>query len=101
MNYKKTAVPLFAIVLALFVGTASAQAQSSVPGASSLLAGTPESFLASCRSDLQLTKKQIAEIKATKSPRDSVATLQAFDTTILIAGDAGAGKAVSRRRSSL
>ena len=55
-----------------------------------LLAGTPESFLASCRSDLDLTKKQVAEIKATKSPRDAMATLQAFDTTILIASDAAA-----------
>jgi thimet oligopeptidase len=88
MNHKKTAMPLFAVVLALSVGTSAAQAQT--PGASSLLAGTPDSFLTSCRSDLQLTKKQIDEIKATKSPRDATATLEAFDTTILIASDAAA-----------
>jgi thimet oligopeptidase len=90
MNHKKTAALLFAVVLALSVGTAAAQTQTPAPGASSLLAGTPDSFLASCRSDLDLTKKQVADIKATKSPRDAEATLQAFDTTILIASDAAA-----------
>src|ERR1700719_3188825 len=78
------------MVLIFCMGVAAAQAQTPVPGASSLLAGTSESFLTSCRSDLGLTKKQIAELKATKSPRDAVATLQAFDTTILIASDAAA-----------
>ena len=72
------------------VGIAAAQAQTLTPGASSTLAGTPEAFLASCRSDLELTKKQVAEMKATKPPRDAMATLQAFDTTILIASDAAA-----------
>src|SRR5580704_10065609 len=90
MNHKKAVVLLFPVVLALFVGTAPAQTQTPGPGASSLLVGTPESFLASCHSDLDLTKKQVADIKAAKSPRDAMATLQAFDTTILIANDAGA-----------
>jgi thimet oligopeptidase len=88
MNHKKTVVPLFAAVLTLCLGTAAVQAQAPAPGASSQLAGTPESFLASCRSDLGETKKQIAEIKATKSPRGAMSTLQAFDTAILIASDA-------------
>jgi Zn-dependent oligopeptidase len=90
MNHKKAVVLLFPVVLALFVGTAPAQTQTPAPGASSLLAGTPESFLASCHSDLDLTKKQVADIKGTKSPRDAMATLQAFDTAILIANDAAA-----------
>jgi thimet oligopeptidase len=76
--------------MAFSVGITAAQSQMPAPGASSFLAGTTESFLASCRSDLGDTKKQIAEIKATKPPRDAVSTLQAFDTTILIAGDAAA-----------
>ncbi|HXM20224.1 MAG TPA: M3 family metallopeptidase [Terriglobales bacterium] len=91
MSHKKTAVLLFAVVFPFCVGTlAAAQAQTPSPGASSVLAGTPESFLASCRSDLVETKKQIVEIKATKSPRDAISTLQSFDTTILIASDAAA-----------
>jgi len=94
MNHKKTVVLWFvvvsAVVLVLCVGNATAQAQMPTPGASSLLAGTPDAFLASCRSDLGETKKQIADIKATKPPRDAMATLQAFDTTILIASDAAA-----------
>ena len=90
MNHKKTAVLLLAVVSAFGLKTAVAHPQTPVPGASSSLAGTPESFLASCRSDLGDTKQQIAELKATKSPRDAMATLQAFDTTILIAGDAAA-----------
>jgi len=70
------------------VFVAAAENPSPKPGASSLLSGTPESFLASCRSDLGETKRQVAEIKASKEPRDSMATLQAFDTATLIAGDA-------------
>jgi thimet oligopeptidase len=90
MNHKKNVARMLAVVAAFGIGTAVAQAQAPVPGASSSLAGTPESFLASCRGDLGKTKHQIAEIKSTTPPRDAVATLQAFDTTILIAGDAAA-----------
>jgi thimet oligopeptidase len=90
MTHQKTTISLFSVVMAFGLGITSAQAQTPAPGASSFLAGTTESFLASCRSDLGDTKKQIAEIKATKPPRDAVSTLQAFDTTILIAGDAAA-----------
>jgi len=86
MNHKKTAVLLFAVAVTL--GTAAVQAQTPAPGASSQLAGTPESFLTSCRSDLRETKKEIADIKAIKSPREAMSTLQAFDTAILIANDA-------------
>jgi thimet oligopeptidase len=88
MNHKQSALLLFTVVSILGLGAAIAQAP--VPGVSSLLAATPESYLASCRSDLGETKKQIAEIKATKSPRDAMATLQAFDTSILIVSDAAA-----------
>ena len=90
MTHQKTTISLFTVVMAFALGITAGQAQTLVPGASSFLAGTTESFLASCRNDLGDTKKQIAEIKATKSPRDAVSTLQAFDTTILIAGDAAA-----------
>ena len=71
-----------------FALAAAACAQSLTPNTSSLLAGTPESFMASCQSDLDLTSKKVADLKATKSPRDAMATLQEFDTTILIATDA-------------
>jgi thimet oligopeptidase len=90
MNHGKAVLPPFALVLVFCLGTVVAQAQTPAPGASSFLAGTPESFLASCRGDLGETKKQVAEAKATKPPRDAMATLQAFDTTILIATDAAA-----------
>jgi thimet oligopeptidase len=66
----------------------NAHAQNLTPGASSYLAGTADAFLASCRSDLADAKKQIAAIKGGSSPRDAMATLQAFDTAILIASDA-------------
>jgi len=88
MSRTKIAWPLFAVVWAFCPGSAAVPAQTPVPGASSMLAGTTESFLTSCRSDLEETKKQVAEIKAAKSPRDAMATLQAFDTAILIASDA-------------
>ena len=55
-------------------------AQEPAPGASSYLAGTAESFLASCRSDVEDGKKRIADLKASPPPRDAMTTLQAFDT---------------------
>lgn len=66
----------------------STQEPMPAPGASSYLAGTAESFLASCRSDLDDTKKRIAAVKASQPPRDAVSTLQAFDTAVLVAADA-------------
>jgi thimet oligopeptidase len=64
--------------------------ENPVPGASSALAGTADAFLTGCRNDLNDTKKRVAEIKASKAPRDASATLQAFDTAILFASDAQA-----------
>ncbi len=66
----------------------TAQEPMPAPGASSYLAGTAESFLASCRSDLDDTRKRIASLKASQPPRDAFTTLQAFDTALLIASDA-------------
>jgi thimet oligopeptidase len=63
-------------------------AQEPAPGASSYLAGTAESFLASCRSDVDDGKKRIAAIKAGQSPRDAMTTLQAFDTALVVIIDA-------------
>ena len=63
----------------------TAQAPMPTPGASRYLAGTADSFLASCRSDLDDAKKRIAAIKASQPPRDATTTLQAYDTAILIA----------------
>src|SRR6266849_4608563 len=70
--------------------SSAVQAQTLTPSASTYLAGTAESFLASCRSDLEDTKKRMAAIKASPSPRDAMTTLQAFDTAVLVAGDAEA-----------
>jgi thimet oligopeptidase len=85
MNRKSVGL-LTALVLVCI--SLNAHAQNLTPGASSYLAGTADAFLASCRSDLADAKKQIAAIKAGSSPRDAMATLQAFDTAILIASDA-------------
>ena len=77
---------LFILVLTYI--PSALRAQTLTPGASSDLAGTVDSFLASCRSDLEDTKKRIAALKASPSPRDPVATLQAFDTALLVGSDA-------------
>ena len=77
---------VFLLVGASLLSTA--QESMPAPGASAYLAGTAESFLASCRSDLDDTKKRIASLKASPPPRDAFATLQAFDTALLIASDA-------------
>jgi thimet oligopeptidase len=66
----------------------AAQDPMPAPNASAYLAGTAESFLTSCRADLDNGKKRIAEIKASQSPRDAFATLQAFDTALVVIGDA-------------
>jgi thimet oligopeptidase len=66
----------------------AAQEPMPAPNASAYLAGTAESFLATCRADLDSGKKRIAEIKASQSPRDAFATLQAFDTALVVISDA-------------
>jgi thimet oligopeptidase len=68
--------------------SSSAQEPMPMPGASSSLAGTAESFLASCRSDLDNGRRRISDLKASPSPRDAMTTLQAFDTAVLVISDA-------------
>ena len=81
---------LLLAVWCLVAGTLTAQTSKPlVPGASNMLAGTPEDFLASCHGDLDQAKKRVAELKATKAPRDAFATLQALDTILLLVTDAG------------
>src|SRR5579863_7669145 len=77
-------------VAGCLTAVSTARAQTLAPDASSILAGTPESYLSSCHADLAETKKQARDLKATKAPRDAMSTLQAFDTTILIANDVAA-----------
>jgi thimet oligopeptidase len=84
MNCKFVAVLILSVLASI---APAAQAQTLTPGASSYLAGTAETFLGTCRSDLEDTKKRIAAIKSSPSPRDARATLQAFDTALLVADD--------------
>ncbi len=85
---RKFVGPLSIFLLAGASLSSIAQEPMPAPGASSYLAGTAESFLASCRRDLDDAKKRIATIKASQPPRDAWATLQAFDTAVLVAVDA-------------
>src|ERR1700730_6538616 len=87
---RKFAGLLFAVILVHASLLCAAQKAMPAPNASSYLAGTAEAFLTACRSDLEDTKKRIAAIKTTPSPRDATATLQAFDTAVLVAADAQA-----------
>jgi thimet oligopeptidase len=87
---RKFAGLLFAAILIRATLPCAAQEPMPAPNASSYLAGTAEAFLTSCRSDLDDTKKRIAAIKTSPSPRDAMATLQAFDTAVLVAADAQA-----------
>jgi thimet oligopeptidase len=80
---------LFAFVLACSSLFSGAQERMPAPGASTYLAGTAESFLSSCRSDLEDAKKRIAVIKASKPSRDALTTLQAFDSAVVVVSDAG------------
>src|SRR5450755_2738687 len=79
---------LFTFLIAGASPLSRAQEPMPAPNASSYLAGTAESFLASCRSDLEAGKKRIAAIKTSLSPRDAMTTLQAFDTALVVIGDA-------------
>src|SRR6266446_4063615 len=85
---RKFVGPLSIFLLAGASLSSTAQEPMPAPGSSSYLAGTAESFLASCRRDLDDAKKRIATIKASQPPRDAGATLQAFDTAVLVAVDA-------------
>ncbi len=79
---------LFGFIFAGASLVSNAQEPMPVPSASSYLAGTAESFLASCRSDVDDGKKRVAAIKATQPPRDAMTTLQAFDTALVVIIDA-------------
>ena len=84
-------IPVYVLVCSMLpVAAQKAVAQSKMltPGAATELAGTPESFLTSCRGDLADTKKRIAALKASPSPHDAMTALQDFDTAVLIASDA-------------
>ena len=72
------------ILLLSFTGYARAQ------NASAILAGTPDAFSAACHADLESTRHQLEQWKATKGPRDPYTTLQAFDTAVLTVSDAQA-----------
>ena len=85
---RKFVGPLSIFLLAGASLSSTAPEPMPAPCASSYLAGTAESFLASCRRDLDDAKKRIATIKASQPPRDAGATLQAFDTAVLVAVDA-------------
>jgi thimet oligopeptidase len=85
---RKFSVLLSTFLLAGASLLSAAQEPMPAPEASTYLAGSAESFLASCRSDLDDTKKRIAAMKASQPPRDAIATLQAFDTALLVASDA-------------
>jgi len=85
---RKFVGPLSIFLLAGASLSSTAQEPMPAPGASSYLAGTAESFIASCRRDLDDAKKRIATVKASQPPRDAWTTLQAFDTAVLVAVDA-------------
>ncbi len=85
---RKFAGLLFTFLIGVASVLSHAQEPMPAPEASSFLAGTAESFLASCRSDLAEGKKRIAAIKASPTPRDAMTTLQAFDTALVVMGDA-------------
>src|SRR5437016_14496309 len=90
--------PAFLLTILFFCSWAIAlDAKTPAPGASSCLAGTPESFLASCRGEREQTKKQIAELKATKARRDAIATLQACGSARLIGGRARARPGLAKQ----
>jgi len=97
MGHRAFAFLLIAVLPLSVALPVAAQAPSLTPATSSLLAGTPEGFLASCRSDLEDTKKRIAALKASSSQRDAMATLQAFDTAILVGSDAAARSGLSEQ----
>ncbi|MGH9503695.1 MAG: M3 family metallopeptidase [Terriglobales bacterium] len=79
---------LFTFVLLSAGSFCAAQEPMPAPDASSYLAGTAESFLTSCRSDVDDGKKRIAAIKGSPAPRDAMAMLQAFDTALVVIIDA-------------
>jgi thimet oligopeptidase len=85
---RKSIAGLSAFLLAGASVLSFAQESMPAPNASSYLAGTTEAFLSTCRADLDNGRKRIAEIKASQSPRDAFATLQAFDTALVVMGDA-------------
>ena len=66
------------------------------PGASTILAGTPEQYAAACHANLDRAKSQMAALKAMPSPRDPIQALEAYDEAELALGNAAARSGLAR-----
>jgi len=88
-----TVVPLLLCV----VGASSVAAdQTLIPGGSTILAGTPEQYAATCHADMDRAKSEMAALKAMKAPRDPIQALDAFDEAELALSNALARSGLAR-----
>lgn len=94
MNFK----PLTVVLLLPFAFAASSAAADKVltPGASTILAGTPEQYASACHSDMDRAKSEMAALKAMKAPRDPIQALNAYDEAELALGNALARSGLAR-----
>ncbi|HYN16356.1 MAG TPA: hypothetical protein VES66_11280, partial [Terriglobales bacterium] len=78
-----------ALLLLLALPAASSAADKALtPGASAILAKTPEQYLSACHADMDRAKSQMAALKAMKAPRDPIQALEAFDDAELAISNA-------------
>jgi thimet oligopeptidase len=76
--------------------TSLAADQALTPGASTVLAGTPEQYAATCHADLDRAKSQMAALKQMPSPRDPIQALEAYDEAELALGNAAGRSGLAR-----
>ena len=66
------------------------------PGASTVLAGTPEQYASICHADMERARSEMAALKAMKAPRDPIQALDAYDEAELALGNALARSGLAR-----
>ena len=73
-----------------------AVAKAPTPGASTILSGTPEQYLAACHADMDQARSQMAALKSMKVPRDSIQALDGYDEAELELSNALARSMLAR-----
>jgi thimet oligopeptidase len=87
---------LAAIIMTVTVLPGSSSAAEPVPGASKLLAVTPQAFRDACLADIDKARQSAARFKAAAAAADPLATLDEFDSAAALLADASARASLTR-----
>ena len=76
------------LLFAALCASSLAADKAPAPGASAILAGTPDQYVSACHADMDRAKSQMSALKSMKAPRDPITALDAYDEAELVLTDA-------------